>query len=604
MKATGMKTSDTHFPTWRYMLRLAGYCPALYAASGLTASTMFYLFPLLPGLVIRQLFDRLSGDAPAGANVWTFLSLLVVIAFSRQLVMTCAAIAETSLHEYINTLLRHNLLRRILQHPAANAVPTSSSEAMSRFRDDVEAMPGFLSWTIDPVGQAVVLIVGMTILLSINPVITLAVILPLLATVIVFNVVQKRIENVQRVNQEAIGAVTNILGEMFTAVQAVKVAGSEHEVVEHFKTMNETRRRASLRNVLLERFLDTFSTNAANLGVGVLLLMSAQAMQAGTGRMATFTVGDFTLFVSYLGWLTIVTTMFGNYLAKYRQTGVSLRRLLELLPNAQPGDLVGHHPVHFFGTVPGVPQPEKNRNDQFQGLSVKGLSYLYPGTPNGIHNVGLELRPGTLTVITGRVGSGKTTLLRTLLGLLPKDTGEIYWNHHLVSDPATFFTPPRSAYTPQVPQLFSESLRDNLLMGLHADKIDLNKAIHLAVMERDIETLPGGLETMVGPRGAKLSGGQRQRSAAARMFVRDSDLLVFDDLSSALDVDTESQVWQRIFSQGDKTCLAVSHRRVALQRADNIIVLKDGKVVAEGKLEVLLQTSEEMRDLWAGEERE
>jgi ATP-binding cassette subfamily B protein len=358
-------TEQTTLPTWRYMLRLAGYRPALYVASGLTASTMFYLFPLLPGLVIRQLFDRLSGDAPATANTWTFLSLLVVIAFSRQLVMTCAAIAEASLHDYISTLLRHNLLRRILRHPAANAVPTSSSEAVSCFRDDVQAMPGFLSWTIDPIGQAVVLIVGITILLSVNPVITLAVVLPLLATVIVFNLVQKRIENVQQANQEAIGAVTNMLGEMFAAVQAVKVAGTEHEVVEQLKTVNETRRKANLRNVLLERFLDTFSTNAANLGVGVLLLISAQAMQTGTGRMATFSVGDFTLFVSYLGWLTIVTTMFGNYLAKYRQTGVSLRRLLELVPNAGSEELVGHHPVHFFGTLPTVPQPEKTLGTNF-----------------------------------------------------------------------------------------------------------------------------------------------------------------------------------------------------------------------------------------------
>src|SRR5207248_4098715 len=99
--------------------------------------------------------------------------------------------------------------------------------------------------------------------------------------------------------------------------------------------------------------------------------------------------------------------------------------------------------------------------------------------------------------------------------------------------------PPRSAYTPQVPRLFSETLRDNILMGLPTNHADLDAAMHLAVMERDIESMDLGLDTVVGPRGVRLSGGQVQRAAAARMLVRDPELLVFDDLSSALDVETE-----------------------------------------------------------------
>ena len=168
--------------------------------------------------------------------------------------------------------------------------------------------------------------------------------------------------------------------------------------------------------------------------------------------------------------------------------------------------------------------------------------------------------------------------------------------------PGEFFVPPRSAYTPQVPLLFSESLRDNLLMGLPEEKVDLEGAVHLAVLERDLQEIPGGLSAQIGAKGVKLSGGQRQRAAAARMFAQGASLLVFDDISSALDIETEKLLWERIFNQQeDATCLVVSHRKPALKRADQIVVLKEGQIEAVGKLADLLQASAEMQKLWHGD---
>jgi len=219
----------------------------------------------------------------------------------------------------------------------------------------------------------------------------------------------------------------------------------------------------------------------------------------------------------------------------------------------------------------------------------------------GIEDINISLTRGSFTVVTGRVGSGKSTLLQTLLGLLPMEAGEIYWNGQRVWTPSEFFTPPRSAYTPQVPMLFSESLRDNILMGLPEEKVDLASAIHMAVLEQDLAEIPGGLAAVVGAKGVKLSGGQRQRVAAARMFVRNASLLVFDDISSALDVETENELWSRIMNQQqDATCLVISHRKPALSRADQIILLKDGRIDAVGKLSDMLTDNSEMQKLWDG----
>jgi len=238
---------------------------------------------------------------------------------------------------------------------------------------------------------------------------------------------------------------------------------------------------------------------------------------------------------------------------------------------------------------------EKLKVSDLKTLEIKGLKHCYENSSNGIKDIDFTIKKGEVTVICGRTGSGKSTLIKNIIGLIPSDSGELYWNGEKIEKPSEFFIPPICSYTPQIPNLFSETIRENILFGIEDNEENINQAIYSAVLESDISNLDQGLDTVIGAKGVKLSGGQKQRVAAARMFARRAELLVLDDISSALDVNTEKLLWERLFTEKKQTCLIVSNKKIAIEHADNIILMKDGIIEDQGKFEELLSRN---NDLW------
>ena len=596
-------STPTPMPTWRFTLGMIQTEPWRFVGNTL-GYTLFCLCFFIPGWIAQQFFDLLSGQAPAGRSMWTIIGFLTIGQVAKSIGLFGTIRSNVPYNFRTQTLLHKNLLARIFELPAVVALPEAPGAAIGRLRDDVNELPWFALWCNNIVAYGAYAALALTAMWRISPLLTVISMLPLILLVLISNSASKRLEKYREATRIAGSKVTSFIAESFGAAQAIKVARAERNVVERFANLNETRRQAALIDRLFSELLDSLYLQSGHLGTSVLLFAAVLIMpQQG------FSVGDFTLFSYQMAVLAEVVAFCGSFWARYKQTGVSVRRLETLLSDAPSTRLIERSPVWQDGELPTLTAPVRHPSDELQSLVVRGLTYCHPGSTRGIFDVHLQLQRGSFTVITGRIGSGKTTLVRTLLGLLPKQAGEIRWNEQVIAHGGDFFVPPRCAYTAQAPRLFSTTLRENLLLGWPEADVDLLAALHAAVLERDVADLEAGLDTVVGPKGVKLSGGQIQRSAAARMFLRalgqPGVLLVFDDLSSALDVETEQLLWQRLFAQPQRpTCLVVSHRRAALQRADQILVLDEGRVVAQGTVDTLLPTSSLFRQLWGSEDAE
>ncbi|GAA1283945.1 HlyB/MsbA family ABC transporter [Planotetraspora silvatica] len=560
------------------------------------------VIPLGSGLLLQQIFDRISGHSVASLDrVLWLCAAFVGVEVIRSLILYIAHLYGGYWWDAMATLLRANILRSVLTAPgpAAARLPHSPGESVARLRDDVSDLVELVDESVPLAGAFLFSGGALAIMASIDPVITLVLVVPM----IVIGVLSRSMsEVVRRLRSRArvLGAaVTAYIGETFGGVLAIKTAGAEDAVLERLREHNRRRRDAAVKDRLATDMLETSTSATVEISIGLVLLLAASAMRRGD-----FTVGDLALFTSYVGWLTALPRIIGRVLYRLPQAAVSTERLTRLMAPHEDADHLSRNSGVWFHREPPVPPASApDHGDALEVVEARGLTVRLDGSGRGVHAVDLRISRGSFTVITGAVGSGKTTLVRALLGLVRADEGTIFWNGRPVDDPGTFLVPGRAAYASQVPRLFSESLRENLLLGRSGSDGDLARALESAAFEEDLAEMPDGLDTIVGPRGVRLSGGQVQRATAARALVRMPDLLVVDDLSSALDVETEKVLWDRIADaardgRGPETLLVVSHRQAALERADQVIVLDRGRVVGRGPLGDVLESCPEMRRLW------
>lgn len=544
----------------RRALRMVALRPRQFWLGSL-AWLMFFVYPLVPGSLVRAGYHELQTSGVSGRFL-VFAVGLVVAELVMSSILAVGHEVYMAAFEAIESLVRGNVLHAQLASggPESSGRTVSSGDVVTRLRDDPKDMLMLVDNWVDVAGSVAFGSVALVLLARIDAVAALAMLVPLLVFGFGNRYAGHRLRRVRSAAREATSEATDYLNAAFGAALTVKVTGAEAGVLRRVDRLNQRRSRAMVTDQTWAEALWAVNGSVGDLCIGVALVVAARRIN---------NAGDVALFAAYAMNLIWLPQKIGGALVGRRRFDVSAARVDALLPDQNPSASAPDaaaisRPLPILGG-PAAPPVMRPLRIPLQTLEVCGLTI----SNRGVDNISFTLRRGTMTVISGPVGSGKTSILRGLVGLLDIDEGKVSWNGTLIVDQAAFFIPPQCAMVAQVPHLFSETLLDNLLLGAVQDP---SEAIRMAAFERDVAELRHGLATAIGAGGVRLSGGQAQRAAAARALVHDAELLVLDDLTSALDVDTEVLLWERLAASG-RTVLAVSNRPVAIARADQHIEL-------------------------------
>jgi ABC-type transport system involved in cytochrome bd biosynthesis fused ATPase/permease subunit len=210
-------------------------------------------------------------------------------------------------------------------------------------------------------------------------------------------------------------------------------------------------------------------------------------------------------------------------------------------------------------------------------LDLSGFTAVHEDGTVGARGISFSVERGQLVLMVGPVGAGKSSLLRALAGIV-HHTGTLRWNGRLITEPELFLRPNQVGYVGQLPRVLSGTIADNISLGHEVDALG---AVSTAQLERDLADSGVGLELLIGHKGTRLSGGQLQRLALARALAPRTELLIADDVSSALDVTTELDLWRALREHG-VTVVGSTSKQAALIQADHVVVLLGGEAVAQG----------------------
>ena len=383
--------------------------------------------------------------------------------------------------------------------------------------------------------------------------------------------------------QQQMSVLSSHVQENLSGMHVVKAYSQEEFQTQQFVGLNKDYEVKSMQMAKMRGIVNPVMQGINGLTVLIVIWYGGVRVMRGD-----LLVADIVAFIAYLNVLAWPTAAFGWMLSLVERGRAAMRRLEEIL-ETEPAI-----------ASPAAPLPVQGLKD---GIEFRNVSFAYNSQRNGhsaLKGISFKLTVGKSVGLVGRIGSGKSTVAQLVPRLFDVSSGEILLDGRNLTQLTLSDLRRMMGYVPQDPFLFSNTLRRNIALGREEySEGELDRAIKIAKLDRDLEIFPKGLETMVGERGVTLSGGQKQRATLARALIMDSPVLVLDDCLSSVDAQTEAEILAglRHFLK-EKTCLIISHRISAVKAADEILVLDEGEIIERGDHEALVRRGGVYADLY------
>ncbi len=558
---------------WRYRWSYLAGVVFLWLTNDLTAR-----IPLAIGSAVDSLQAGGGVTRQAVAVALMGCAVIVVRTLSRVLIFNPGR--DLELH------LRQDLFDHMMRLPASFYATHPLGDLVSRTSNDIRlirAMVGFGGLQVINVAFAVT-ITGYR-MVEVAPGLTLAVAPILLGGLggVFFGI--RRLFDLQRTAQAQLGLISSHVLATVQGLPTVRGFAAESAFEARLARKNQAWFGTSIRLAMIRSLVLPFLTLAGATGVAAVLWFGGRAVLAGT-----LTVGGLAAFLTLLAAVLPPLRSLGWLLAVLQRGRAALERVFEVLD--APAENEGRSMV-----VPSEAAAPPR-------LEIDDLSFHYTGATDrpALERVSTVIEPGTVVGLFGRSGAGKSTLLRVLAGVeRPPAESVIVDGRDLAQiDPASWRS--RLVLVEQRPFLFSDTVAANIALSDQPDFGRLEWAVRAAALDTDLAALPKGLDTMVGERGVMLSGGQRQRVALARALYRGGDLVLLDDIVSAVDHATEERLVRSIAElsagNGRPTVVVASHRLSVLKHAGTILVLDEGRLQAQGTHQELVEQPGPYRDAW------